>query len=90
MDDDILFGPPPLDLLREWVEGEFHVPPGRRLLVAGTGSDSKHVDASRFVYDTDKPPLHYRQSGYYLCDRIWPVDAFRGPPKDSEEDHDDD
>ena len=81
VDDDTLFGPPPLDLLRGFVQGDFHTPlEGQRdLLVAGLGS--QHLDASRFVYDTDTPRVHYRQSGYDLYDFIWPVDAFRPLPR---------
>lgn len=71
--EDSLFGPPGMDTLRDYVEGEYrsHAHEPDMLIIAGLAASE--VKEDQFVYDVDDPtPLHYRQNGYYLCDLLWP------------------
>jgi hypothetical protein len=71
--EDSVFGPPRMEVLRDYVEGEYrsHAHEPNMLTLAGLAASE--VREEQFVYDVDDPmPLHYRQNGYYLCDLLWP------------------
>ncbi len=70
-DEDHVFGPPKMKVLRDYVEkGDRWFGHQVRLLVAGVAASQ--MEPTNFEYDMQEAPLHYRQSGYYLCDRLWP------------------
>ncbi|TQF17946.1 hypothetical protein FJV41_00955 [Myxococcus llanfairpwllgwyngyllgogerychwyrndrobwllllantysiliogogogochensis] len=74
-DEDNLFGPPSLDVLRDYVEAGYRwLQQKQKLIVAGLAASAVLED--QFEYDFEQPPMHYRQNGYYLCDRLWPVPSF--------------
>lgn len=74
-DEDTLFGPPSLDVLRDYVEiGYRWLQHQQKLIIAGLAASEVMED--QFEYDFEKPSMYYRQNGYYLCDMLWPVPSF--------------
>jgi len=73
-EEDSLFGPPTIELLRDYVEVGYRWHKhdrSVRLLVAGLAASC--IKDGEFEYDVDeRHPMHYRRSGYYICDRLWP------------------
>jgi hypothetical protein len=63
--EDSLFGPLGIDQLRDYVEtGCRWLDNPLRLIVAGVSTE--RVERSRFEYDLQKKPLHYRRQGVLL------------------------
>jgi hypothetical protein len=71
-DEDNLFAPLGLDAIRGYVEvgGKWFQNP-LQLLIAG--ALTSRIDAARFKYDRSDRPMHYRQSGFYIYDIVWPL-----------------
>jgi hypothetical protein len=68
---DSLFGPPAIESLRDYVEiGGRSLGHELELIVAGMASS--FIEEGKFEYDLYDHPVHYRQSGYYLYDILWP------------------
>jgi hypothetical protein len=66
-----LFGPPPRQLLYDYIQvGNKWLAHADPLILAGI--DAKAIENSNFEFDLDSYPMHYRQSGYYLYDILWP------------------
>jgi hypothetical protein len=70
--DNSLFGPPPMDVLRDFVEAPFRNRYGDAHSFVFAGLAAAEVDGEKFAYDTDQPTVKYRQDGYYVYDMLWP------------------